>query len=107
MSLTTARLDDIEEHHRHAFAHSWAIGDDVLWSEVIEAARESVARQECCEAGDKPGLVSLTEHSAPGGGSQWEADWLVPFHFDATSEFRPTPAAAYLALRDALAARKP
>jgi hypothetical protein len=117
MTLTTARLDEMEARHqprRSALSPEyppycpecsteWPCDASVL----IEAARESVARQECCDVGDKPGLVSLTEHSAPGDGHQWGADWLVPFHIIASSGFQPTPVAAYLTLRDALRATKP
>ncbi len=71
-------------------------------STLVEYAKERAAREAC--VGPQPGLVSLTEHSAEVG-SQWEADWLVPFHITASSGFQPTPTAAYLALTEALKGR--
>jgi hypothetical protein len=103
MSLTTARLNEMAAPG--GFINPDAGEDD----ELIEASRESVARQECEALLPKGWCITLNSHATVpvtfqamawnfyGGVSRGaeEGDWQI------------TPVAAYVTLAQALAARKP
>jgi hypothetical protein len=100
--LTTARLE--EELQR---AHGYSSQTQSLLIDIIEAARESVARQEATAEADK----LWRSHRGP---SLWETDAGWSAAASERSLLRPmpvvvkgcdTPTAAYLALRDALRER--
>ena len=110
MSLTTERLDEMAALHRPN-------GDLIQGPlctcghvscervELIEAARESVARQEAEALLPKGWCVTLNGHPGIWQAMAWNFHGGVSKGAIADPVWSDSPTAAYLALRDALRAR--